>query len=201
MNNRNFAAAIVAALGIASSACSREAPPPSPSADEPALTPAAGAAAPGAPAPRCVENFRAFDDDGDGHVGMDEFTSRPHFRADPAGVFRARDGDGDGKLTEREFCSDFRRGPGPAAGQGDGMGPRAGQGPGWGRRRLQQPLRGAPCERHFAGFDADGDGKVTRDEFLAWPHPRGDAETIFGERDRDHDGVITQSELCDRWQE
>ena len=54
----------------------------------------------------------------------------------------------------------------------------------------------AGCEQRFAAFDSDSNGKVTKEEFLAWPHAQGDAETIFGERDRDHDGSISPDEFC-----
>jgi Ca2+-binding EF-hand superfamily protein len=55
------------------------------------------------------------------------------------------------------------------------------------------------CEQHFAAFDRDGSGKVTKEEFLAWPHAARDPETAFGERDLDHDGTITQVEFCSPW--
>jgi Ca2+-binding EF-hand superfamily protein len=60
-------------------------------------------------------------------------------------------------------------------------------------------MSGTRCEQHFAAFDRDSNGKVTKEEFLSWPHPRGDAEDIFGERDLDHDGLITLAEFCVPW--
>jgi Ca2+-binding EF-hand superfamily protein len=149
----------------------------------------------------CSESFRAFDDNDDGRVSLEEFNSRPHARADPAEMFRKRDSDRDGSVSETEFCGDWRGGPGPGVGPGRGMGKGAGRGEGRGRRHTRQPMGGMGCEQHFAAFDSDDNGKVTKDEFLAWPHARGDAETIFAERDLDHDGSITRAEFCSPWKE
>jgi hypothetical protein len=149
----------------------------------------------------CSENFRAFDDDEDGRVSLDEFNARPHVHPDPAGVFRQRDGDHDGSLSDNEFCRDWRGGPAHGAGPGWGMGRDGGRGERCGRRRTPQTMGGMRCEQHFAAFDSDSNGKVTKDEFLAWPHPRGDAENIFSARDLDHDGSITRGEFCSPWKD
>jgi Ca2+-binding EF-hand superfamily protein len=58
---------------------------------------------------------------------------------------------------------------------------------------------GARCEQHFGSFDADQNEKLTKDEFAAWPHSRGDAATLFDERDLDHDGTLTRTEFCSPW--
>jgi Ca2+-binding EF-hand superfamily protein len=190
------------ALTLAIVACSREATPPSPRNESPVMAPAAGQSAPGGSTlyPRCAENFSAFDDNGDGRVSQDEFNARPHDNPDPVGVFRSRDHDGDGSLTGSEFCSGWRGASGPADASGPGMGFGAGMGPGrangMGHRRAGGPMMGMRCVQHFDAFDADHNGKLTKDEFAAWPHVRGDAETLFVERDRDHDGVITLDEFC-----
>jgi Ca2+-binding EF-hand superfamily protein len=54
----------------------------------------------------------------------------------------------------------------------------------------------ARCDQHFDAFDADRDGKITKQEFSSWPHAWGDADTLFQERDADQDGTITKDELC-----
>jgi Ca2+-binding EF-hand superfamily protein len=61
------------------------------------------------------------------------------------------------------------------------------------------PLLNARCEEHYGAFDSDGNGKLTLDEFAAWPHARGDAATLFDERDVNHDGTITREEFCSAW--
>jgi hypothetical protein len=149
--------------------------------------------------PGCAASFEAFDENGDARVSEDEFDARPHAHPDPATVFRARDSDRDGSLTEGEFCSAFR--PAPSGGPGPG----AGQGMGLGRskpvRHHREPgaMIGARCEQHFTAFDADRDGRLTRQEFSAWPHAHGDADTLFAERDLDHDGTIEHGEFCSAW--
>jgi Ca2+-binding EF-hand superfamily protein len=60
-------------------------------------------------------------------------------------------------------------------------------------------MAGARCEQHFDAFDADADGKIGKEEFAAWPHARGDAETLFQERDADHDAALTREEFCSGW--
>jgi Ca2+-binding EF-hand superfamily protein len=205
MTNRYALCSFAFALTISIAACSREAARPSPRNESPVMALADGHSAPGGTAtshPRCVDNFAAFDDNGDGRVSREEFNARPHDNPDPGGVFRSRDHDGDESLTENEFCSGWRGASGPAdasvpgVGLGAGMGHGRGRGMGLGRPGM--PMMGARCEQHFEAFDADHDGKLTRDEFAAWPHVRGDADTLFAERDRDHDGSITRAEFCAR---
>jgi Ca2+-binding EF-hand superfamily protein len=67
------------------------------------------------------------------------------------------------------------------------------------QHRAPGPMMGARCEGHFDAFDADHDEKLSKDEFAAWPHARGDADTLFAERDLDHDGTITRNEFCSVW--
>lgn len=207
MTTRYLSAAAVCALTLSAPGCSREAAESRAPGEAPKLTPAAGAITPDARAtsrPGCTENFKAFDENGDSRVSKREFEAQPHAHPDPIAVFRGRDRDGDGNLTEVEFCSGFRGAPASGADSGAGQG----MGPGMGPRRgmpMQQhgatgPMdRGARCEGHFDAFDADHDGKLTKDEFAAWPHPHGDADMLFGERDLDHDGTITRDEFCLAW--
>jgi Ca2+-binding EF-hand superfamily protein len=164
--------------------------------------------------PYCAENFRAFDADGNGKVSEQEFFARPHANPNAEHMFRARDSDGDKVLTETEFCSGWRgggpgmmhgpgmtRGPGMMGGpmMGRGMGPRPG-GPSEGPYcSMGGAMRGTNCDTHFDAFDADGDGKLTREEFAACPQVRGDAEARFSERDRGKDGSVTRDEFCAPW--
>jgi Ca2+-binding EF-hand superfamily protein len=63
---------------------------------------------------------------------------------------------------------------------------------------MGRPMMGMRCEAHFEAFDTDKDGKVTAQEFAAWPHARGDADVLFTERDSDKDGILTRDEFCGR---
>jgi Ca2+-binding EF-hand superfamily protein len=116
--------------------------------------------------------------------------ARPHVAQDPDVIFRGRDVNGDANLMMSEFCTGFRQGV-TDAGPPRGGGMRRGMGPGF--------AGGARCEQHFDAFDADRDGKLTRDEFAAWPHVHGDADMLYGERDLDQDGAVTRDEFCARW--
>jgi hypothetical protein len=67
-----------------------------------------------------------------------------------------------------------------------------GNGPGKGQGR------GMGCQQRFATFDADKDGKVSLQEFMAVDHPRGDdqAKQMFAAKDADGDGLLTTAEFC-----
>lgn len=205
MTIRRMSSGVVCGLAFTAFACSHQPAESRVPNEAPKLTPAAGAAAPPArpvARPGCAENFKAFDENGDGRVSEDEFNAGPHAHPDLTAVFRGRDGDRDGSLTEGEFCSGFRG----AASTPSGAGPGAGQGmmgPGRGNRMRQHrepgTMTAARCEQHFATFDTDHDGKLTKEEFAAWPHAHGDADVLFGERDLDHDGTILRGEFCSAW--
>lgn len=55
---------------------------------------------------------------------------------------------------------------------------------------------GPRCAARFKMFDADSDGRVSKAEFAAHPHPHGDAEQIFTARDANQDGFLTPEEFC-----
>ncbi len=205
MSNRHVSQAVICGLVFAVFGCSHQPAESRGPSDAPKLTPAAGIAPPPASVvsrPGCAENFKAFDDNGDSRVSEDEFNARPHAHPDPMAVFRGRDRDRDGTLTETEFCSGFR-GAGPTpTGAGSVADQRTG-GPRHGHQmrehRAPGTMMGARCDQHFDAFDTDHDGKLTQDEFGAWPHARGDANVLFGERDLDHDGTIERGEFCTAW--
>lgn len=182
------------ALAIAAIACSRQTSG-SRTADAVAeMTPASGTAVPrsgSAEIPQCLRNFEGFDEDSDDRVTRDEFGARPHAHPHPDALFRERDQNSDASLTPEEFCSGFHgRPPGPIARPGCCM-----------RKPSMHSMMNAGCEEHYGVFDSDGDGRLTPDEFAAWPHARGDANTLFEERDVDHDGTITREEFCSAWRE
>jgi hypothetical protein len=169
-------------------------------------TPVDTSATPPAPAssrPGCANNFASFDSNADQRVSLEEFLARPHANPDPSAVFSARDSDGDGALTNAEFCSGSGPGaappgcrgagaggcPGMAASGGHGHGPGSGMGHGGGPR----------CEGNFTRFDANGDGKVSEQEFLALPHAQSDPRAIFTARDQNNDGQLIQAEFCAPW--
>ncbi len=109
--------ALVAAGALLVVACTAENNPPAippvpPPTPAPTLTPAAGTEQ--SAGPRCVENFKLFDTNGDGTVSSSEFKARQHWRGDPQQMFDARDTNGDGVLTEKEFCSGPRGSDVPA---------------------------------------------------------------------------------------
>ena len=160
---------------------------PSSEADPPPAMPAtvAPAASDATPRPECTQNFHAFDADADQRVSLEEFRARPHAHPDPEGVFRSRDGNADAFLDGVEFCSRWQTNV--AAPPGMGMGPGAGKGP------------GMACEEHFERFDANSDGNVTEQEFIALPHPHAEPHSVFSVRDQDHDGQISKAEFCAPW--
>lgn len=62
------------------------------------------------------------------------------------------------------------------------------------------PSSGPPgCARNFAAFDANSDGGVSSDEFLARPHALPDPDAMFAARDRNTDGTLTVEEFCMGW--
>lgn len=55
--------------------------------------------------------------------------------------------------------------------------------------KRRRPESGASIDQMIAALDKDGDGKVSRDEFVNGPAP------VFNLADKDGDGVVTKAEL------
>jgi len=59
--------------------------------------------------------------------------------------------------------------------------------------------QGAPrlgCQDRFDSLDTNKDGQVTKEEFMAAPHYRGNAEQMFKTMDANLDGSLTKEEIC-----
>ena len=59
--------------------------------------------------------------------------------------------------------------------------------------------QGAPrlgCQDRFDALDANKDGQLTKDEFLAAPHHRGNAEQMFKAMDVNGRGYVTKDGFC-----
>jgi hypothetical protein len=69
--------------------------------------------------------------------------------------------------------------------QGGGQG-KGGQG--------SAPMMG--CQQRFDTLDTNKDGQVTKDEFLAAPHHRGNAEQRFDAMDVNGQGYLTKDQFC-----
>lgn len=52
------------------------------------------------------------------------------------------------------------------------------------------------CQQRFDELDANKDGKVTKEEFLAAPHRMANAEQNFKAMDVNGDGSLTKEEFC-----
>jgi hypothetical protein len=59
--------------------------------------------------------------------------------------------------------------------------------------------QGAPslgCQERFDAMDTNKDGKLSKDEFLAAPHQRGNPEEMFKAMDVNGRGYLTKDEFC-----
>ena len=68
------------------------------------------------------------------------------------------------------------------------------QGGGQGKGAQGAPRMG--CQDRFDSLDTNKDGQVTKDEFLAAPHYRGNAEQMFKTMDVNGDASLTKDEFC-----
>ena len=113
-----------------------------------------------------AEMVKRADADGDGKVSRDEFIKARTIALEQA--FTRMDTDGDGKLDEKEVEAGAAqaRAMGPA-GLGGFRRPDADRPPRPGADRPQRPGAGAMAEQGFDRMDADGDGKLSKEEFAA----------------------------------
>ncbi|CUH78254.1 calcium-binding protein [Tropicibacter naphthalenivorans] len=123
----------------------------------------------GVPGQHFVENW---DLDGDGAVSVAEATER---RGD---VFLSFDQDDDGFLDAEEYKVFDQARANDMENEGGGHG--------------QGNMKNAAEGMELAMNDVDGDGKVSRDEFL------GQAKVWIAEMDLDEDGVITTQDFAMR---
>ncbi len=52
------------------------------------------------------------------------------------------------------------------------------------------------CQQRFDSMDTNHDGKLTKEEFMATPHHRGNAEQIFTAMDVNGQGFLTKDQFC-----
>lgn len=116
-----------------------------------------------------------WDLDGDGAVSLAEATER---RGD---IFTTFDADGDGALSEAEYAAFDAARAADQAGMAEGMGHGMGKGMGHGNPEEMGMMRDFN--------DGDGDGLVTRDEFLAR------VPDWFAKMDRNGDGAVTTEDF------
>ncbi len=68
------------------------------------------------------------------------------------------------------------------------------QGGGQGKGAQGAPRLG--CQERFDSLDTNKDGQVSKEEFLAAPHHRDNAETMFKAMDANGDDSLTKDEFC-----
>lgn len=133
-----------------------------------------------------------WDLDGNGQV------TRAEAREQRGNIFDMFDTDGNGSYSEDEIrgidehkLAQLEAGMGPGHQMPAGMTPPAGRSPGKGPGNGQGmgPGLTRPAEDGLRMFDANQDGSVTRDEFVAG------TDGWFAMRDRNRDGVLTTADF------
>ncbi|RWR46309.1 hypothetical protein EOW65_14440 [Sinirhodobacter ferrireducens] len=133
-----------------------------------------------------------WDLDGNGQVTLAEA------REQRGNIFDMFDADGNGRYSEDEIkgidehkLAQIEAGMGPGHQMPAGMTPPAGRGPGKGPGNGQGmgPGLTRPAEDGLRMFDANQDGTLTRDEFVAG------TDGWFAMRDRNRDGVLTTADF------
>ena len=111
-----------------------------------------------------AEMVKRADTDGDGKVSRDEFIKARTTALEQA--FARMDTDGDGKLDEKEVEAGAAQARAMGqAGLGGFRRPDADRPQRPGGDRPQRPGAGAMAEQGFDRMDADGDGKLSKEEF------------------------------------
>jgi Ca2+-binding EF-hand superfamily protein len=105
---------------------------------------------------------------------------------DPGRIFDSADANGDGVITREEFHAARERLFGRLDRNGDGFIDRDDlSGRLAGRQKAQERLT-----ELIAQLDTDGDGRVSKAEFIDGPTP------LFDRADTDHDGKLSQDEVA-----
>lgn len=142
--------------------------------------------------------FYAFDADEDGTLNDEEYAMFDEAReADMQNNGMAQGGQGQagqGQAGQGQAGQGQGRGMGKQQGQGRGMGQGQGQGQGRGMGMGQGPSaapgdHGAATAMMRKNADTNGDGTVTRDEFVAG------TDAWFARQDRNGDGTITTDDF------
>jgi Ca2+-binding EF-hand superfamily protein len=140
----------------------------------------------GQPPQDCATVFKRFDLDGDGVITTEEYgKTHPNLTEDDRRAFREKDRNGDGRIAFDEACgnqppvvkpSDFPTAP----------------------PTFRPSTAPATCEQAFKDRDANHDGAVTLEEFLAFKSPSGEVPNAdaFKRADANADGKVTLDELC-----
>lgn len=108
----------------------------------------------------------------------------PH-SADPVQLLRRADTNGDGAVTRTEFAAMRERLFAKLDRNHDGYLTADDQS----QRRLRRRGSGEKLQQAMQGLDRDGDGRVSRDEFVNGP------TLMFDRADTDGDGTISPAEL------
>lgn len=113
-----------------------------------------------------AEMVKRADSDGDGKVSLEEFIKARTTALEQA--FTRMDIDGDGKLDEQEVEAGAAQARATAPdGRAGFRRPEADRLQRPGADRPQRPVAGAMAEQGFERMDADGDGKLSKEEFAA----------------------------------